>query len=399
VGCGQTNQPHGQGAGGSGNTAGSGMAGKTAQATEAGSGGDAVSAGGDSASAGAGATSAGTGADAGASGSGGGGGQAPGGAGGSGGADPTAIQKVKPSPGCGQEPKQALAEFVKYTIQTSGVKDADCAAKLGGQAKCGPWSVPRDYYVWLPPAYAKTQAYPLVVQGPGCGATGTDVYSLSPTNTDANAGVDGTVIRVGLTPPPVSIGHGTNENQGCFDDKEGDDSVDFVFFEKLLDTLKAELCYDENRVFVAGNSSGAWLANELVVKYAGNTKGYAVRGVIANTGGLPNEPRFAPTPSGHPYAGLWVFEVDDAGAGFSSPKYAIDKAMRAAGCVANGYDTAQLEAFALGGGPLATACKRIAGCSTLFPLIVCPLAGNGHGAHNEIVNPGSAAFIDMLAAP
>ena len=36
------------------------------------------------------------------------------------------------------------------------------------------------------------------------------------------------VVRVGLTPAPNSIGHGTNENQGCFDDKEGDDSVDWV---------------------------------------------------------------------------------------------------------------------------------------------------------------------------
>jgi poly(3-hydroxybutyrate) depolymerase len=253
--------------------------------------------------------------------------------------------------------------------------------------------------VWLPPAYAKTQPYPLVVQAPGCGADGTAVYSLSPTNTDADAGASGTVIRVGLTPPPNSIGHATNQNQGCFDDKEGDDSVDFVFFEKLLDQLKTELCYDENRVFVSGNSSGSWLANELVVKYAGDTKGHAVRGVISNMGGLPTEVAFAPTPSGKPYGGVWVFEIGDVGTGSSGWRPAVNKAMQVAGCTASSYETAQTVAFPVGGGALATSCKRIQGCSTLHPLIVCPLAGNGHGPHDEVVNPASATFIDLLAAP
>lgn len=402
VGCGQTNKPNSQGSGGSdAGVGGSGMAGKAASNPEAGTAGDVTSAGGDATSAGVGGTSAG--AEPGGNG-GSVGGQTPsagsGGAGAGGQAqDPNEIQKVKPSPGCGQDATQALGEFVKYTIQTSGVKEANCADKLGGQPKCGAWSIPRDYYVWLPPAYDNEQPYPLVVQGPGCGADGTNVYSLSPTNTDADAGVAGTVIRVGLTPPPVSIGHATNENQGCFDDKEGDDSVDFVFYEKLLDKLKAELCYDENRVFVNGNSSGSWLANELVVKYAGNTKGYAVRGVIANTGGLPTEPQFTPTPSGKPYAGLWVFETGDQSSGFSGSKYAISKAMQAAGCEATSYDSAQTAAFPVGGGALATACKRIEGCNTLYPLIVCPMAGNSHGAHDEVLNPASAKFIELLAAP
>ena len=403
VGCGQTNQPNSHGSGGSNaGVGGQGMAGKAASNSEAGSAGDVTNVGGAAATAGSSGTSAGTGGTSAGGDTGGVGGQSAGsGGGGTGGQvqEPSAIQKVKPSPGCGKDAQQALGEFVMHTIQTSGVKEANCAAKLGGQPKCGPWSLLREYHLWLPPAYAKDKPYPLVVQGPGCGANGTNVYSLSPTNTAADAGVGGTVIRVGLTPPPNSIGHGTNENQGCFDDKEGDDSVDFVFYEKLLDQLKTELCYDENRVFVNGNSSGSWLANELVVKYAGDTKGHAVRGIIANTGGLPTEPAFTPTPSGKPYAGVWVVEVGDQSSSFSGWKYAVSKAMQVGGCEANSFDAAQTTAFPVGGGALATSCKRIEGCNTLYPLIVCALPGNGHGAHDETVNPAAATFLDMLAAP
>ncbi|HEY3666328.1 MAG TPA: hypothetical protein VGL19_10020, partial [Polyangiaceae bacterium] len=78
--------------------------------------------------------------------------------------EPSEVLKVKPSAGCGQDPMQASATFVKYTIQTSGTKGADAADSTKGS-----WSYARDYYVWLPPTYDKQKAYPLVLQGPGCG--------------------------------------------------------------------------------------------------------------------------------------------------------------------------------------------------------------------------------------
>ena len=319
--------------------------------------------------------------------------------------DPNDILKVKPSAGCGKAATQATGEFVKFTIQTSGTKDNDCADKLENSTpKCGDWSVPRDYYVWLPSDYEKTHAYPLVLQGPGCGGVGTNVYPLSPDNTDVGVGVgvNGTVIRVGLTPPPSSIGHGTNPNQGCFDDKEGDDSVDFVFYETLIDKLKTELCYDENRVFVSGNSSGAWIANELGCKYAGNTEGYAIRGVAVSTGGLPNQPQWSPTCTQKPMAGMWIWEVGDLGDAFSSDKFAVARAMKVNGCTTTDYDAAfyqhMVEDFPIGGGNLDTTCKRILGCAPQFPVVVCALPGAPQGSHNEVANPGFATFISGLKA-
>ncbi len=194
----------------------------------------------------------------------------------------------------------------KQTMTTSGTKPAGCADSV-----CGAWTYPRDYYVTLPKGYVNNKAYPIVFEGPGCGGQGTDVYGLNDPTAGNTGNVNNTVIRVGLTPPPNAIGHATNPNQGCFDDKEGDSSVDWVFYENLYDKLASTICFDKNRVFASGNSSGAWFSNELGCKYAGDPT-RPVRGIMPNTGGLPTTP--APqvtTCSSKPMAGMWVGENMD----------------------------------------------------------------------------------------
>jgi poly(3-hydroxybutyrate) depolymerase len=308
-----------------------------------------------------------------------------------------AILAVKKTPGCGVAPNQATGQFVKYTISTSGTKAADCAARnLQGQPVCGPWSVPRDYYVWLPVGYDPNKAYPLVFEGPGCGGNGTSVYPF--TNAAGVASVGNTVIRVGLTPPPNSVGHGTNPGQGCFDDKEGDDSVDFVFYERLRDTLKNQYCYDDNRVFAAGNSSGSWLANELACKYSGSGP-YALRGVVANTGGLPTDPAYKPTCTTNMTSGMWIHEVGDTTNPFAGAKVAINRAMVSNGCSTTNYDTAQFDDYPIGGGNSPSTCKLIRGCPVAYPLVVCALPGNAHGSHDNVVNPGGSVFLSGFSSP
>jgi poly(3-hydroxybutyrate) depolymerase len=312
------------------------------------------------------------------------------------------ILAVKPSPGCGTAATQALGEFVRATVQTSGVKDPACADKLGGLPKCGPWSLEREYFVWLPPTYDKNKAYPLVVQGGGCGSKGTDVYALSSPEPGAGAGVGGSVIRVGITPAPNSIGHGTNENQGCFDDKEGNDSVDLVLFETLLDKLKTQLCYDENRVFVSGNSSGSWIANELTCKYAGDTHGHSIRGLAANQGGLPSESQYAPTCSEKPAAGIYTYVVDDLTGTNSGSKFAIAHMMKTNGCTSTNYDEAvaknEFMSYPIGGSAAPGTCRRLTGCQEQYPIVVCPLPPPGHVSNEKVVDSAFAAFFKDLAA-
>lgn len=311
-----------------------------------------------------------------------------------GGAAPSDVFEVKPSLGCGKEPLQDTGVFVKHTLQTSGTKAPNCA-----DAQCGAWSYLRDYYVWLPKLYEKARAYPLVLEGPGCTGTGLSVYSLSSTNTEVGAGLNGSVIRVGLTPPPNEIGHATSPNQGCFDDREGDDSVDVVFYETLIDKLKDELCYDENRVFVAGYSSGAWLANELGCKYAGNTGGYAIRGVLSARGYLPTEAAFRPTCSDKPMAGTWVVDLGEPVAPVNQWHVAINRAMTVNGCSESDYELAQHAAYPIGGGRPDSTCQKVVGCPTDYPLVVCPLPGVTKTNLDEIANPAFATFLQSLEAP
>jgi hypothetical protein len=269
------------------------------------------------------------------------------------------------------------------TIQTSGVKPADCA-----DSKCGAWSYEREYFLTLPAGYDKDKAYPLVLQGPGCGGTGTDVYALS-------SDVDDTVIRVGLTPPPNAIGHATNPNQGCFDDKDGDDSVDWVFYESLYDKLATQLCFDRHRVFASGRSSGAWFADELTCKYAGDAT-HAVRGVLANSGGLPTQPPFAPTCSGKPFSGMFFIMPPANDNALPAERIAANHAFQVDGCsMGTTIDTSPVENFPIGGGNSETTCKRIVGCPAQTPLVVCMLPTSPSGL-DDIINPGFSTFLELF---
>jgi poly(3-hydroxybutyrate) depolymerase len=250
----------------------------------------------------------------------------------------------------------------------------------------------REYFVTLPAGYDKSKAYPLVFEGPGCGSGGQSVYPLTYMGA-ANA--NNTVIRVGLTPPPNTIGHATNPCQGCFDDKEGDDSVDWVFYEKVWDKLAGQLCFDKNRVFASGNSSGAWFSNEVGCKYAGDPV-HPIRGIMPNTGGLPANPAWEPTCTNKPMAGMWVGETMDPENDFSNNEFGISRAMVVNKCAQTTFASAVYANFPIGGGNADTVCKKIQNCPDLYPLVVCLIPGNQHAGHDNITNPGFGTFLSLF---
>jgi len=298
------------------------------------------------------------------------------------------VTKGVPTTGCGMDPGQAIGTLVMHTIQTMGTKAADCADSV-----CGPWMYTRQYFVKLPLGYDNTKAYPLLFEGPGCGATGINLYPLPD--------LASTVIRVGLTPPPNAIGHATNPGQGCFDESDGDNSVDWVFYENLYDRLAGQLCVDRNRVFVSGEySGGGRFADELACKYAGDAT-RPIRGVMSNAGDWPTAPSVPPTCTTKPMAGMWVHQIGDLTRQWSKTKIAIARAMAVNGCtLGTGYDDAQFEPFPIGhASPDTTSCKRIKGCPELSPLVVCLLPGNQHSGNENVVNPGWPTFIKLFSAP
>jgi hypothetical protein len=312
------------------------------------------------------------------------------------------ISSVWPSFGCGKEYTGPIGQ--KVTIPTSGVKDANCTAKLAdGTKRCGPWGeesstwqkapLPRDYWLYLPPNYDPSKAYPLVFEGPGCGGNGGGVFGL-PNAKDL-------VIRVGISPAPKSVGHADNPEQGCFDNKEGDDSLDFAFYEALYDELNDKVCFDRNRVHALGDSSGAWLANELGCKYAGDPHGRPIRSVISSVGTLPTEPEYAPTCSNQPMAGLWVYKAA-LDSNFSvRPNDAVSRAMQVSGCTgASDYDDAVAKGlfkdFPIGADNPDNTCQRLQTCPEAYPLVVCGAPGGFQSGTGSVTDPATGVFLKLF---
>jgi len=298
------------------------------------------------------------------------------------------ITKVVPTLGCGMDPTGLTpGMLVRQTIQTMGIKPADCA-----DSQCGSWSYVREYYVQLPPGYVNTKAYPLLFEGPGCGGKGSNLYQLT--------NLSSSVIRVGVSPSAdAQAFHAISPGQGCFDDHEGDDSVDWVFYENLYDKLAAQLCFDRHRVFASGYSSGAWLANELACKYAGDAT-RPIRGIMPVDGGLPTDPRYLPSCTKSPMAGMWVIHIDSGVGSFAASKVAIARAMNVNGCtIGTDYDTARFDTFPIGGNKPDNTCSKIMGCPDLFPLVVCPIPGNLQTDLQDVVIPGWATFLNLFSAP
>ena len=69
---------------------------------------------------------------------------------------------------------------------TMGTKDPMCA-----DTQCGAWTDTREYYVELPMGYDQNKAYPLLLEGPGCGGRGNDLYKIP--------ALSSSLIRVGQT--------------------------------------------------------------------------------------------------------------------------------------------------------------------------------------------------------
>jgi hypothetical protein len=97
-------------------------------------------------------------------------------------------------------------------------------------------------------------------------------------------------------------------------------------------------------------------------------------------------------------AGMWVHEINDGTNPFTGNKVAIQRAMQVNKCtIGTNYDNTMFDDYPIGGGNPATTCKKIRGCPELYPLVVCPLPGNGHGSHDNVANPGFATFIKQFS--
>ena len=225
------------------------------------------------------------------------------------------------SAGCGTSPTQALNSYVQHNITVTGLAAGDVA--MYGK---------RNYYLRLPTGYDQTTKYPTVFLGPGCGGTGKDVIPVQ------NASM-GNAILVGLSP----VGQ-------CFK-TNGAASPENQYFDAVLKEVEGATCVDKGRVFVAGFSSGSWLANQLGCLRAS------------------------------------VLRVDPANA-FAGGEAARDRILKINGCT--GTDTVPYDA----GTP--SPCMQYTGCPAAYPVVWCPTTGKGHSDQIPISTTGFWKFWSSL---
>ena len=259
------------------------------------------------------------------------------------------LSTVKPTPGCGMDPGQALGQWVRSTVTIMPRPPRGTGNRV--------------YFIKLPAAYDRNKPYRLIFVVPGCNGSGDRMFDY----TDA-AGAEG-VIQIGLNPDP-----GGGSGPGCFDDFRAD-SVEYKFFETLLDVASKKLCFDQHRVYFTGHSSGSFVSNMMGCVY-GSTR---VRAVAPSSGGLATEEMVlkpVPSCSDLPTPGIWSHNEDD-GVGLPGnlikwTKYAINRALKANRCQGD-YDTSPRVPY-----PGEPDCQQFSTCPREFPIVLCHPRTGGH---------------------
>lgn len=110
------------------------------------------------------------------------------------------------------------------------------------------------------------------------------------------------------------------ENSGWESNAEREDNA--RFFELVLSELKESYCVDEQRVFVAGTSSGGSFANLLACRY-----GDQLLAVAPVSGGLPESQNCRGAP-----AAIVIHGIDDPHVPFSAGEAARESYLQRSGC-------------------------------------------------------------------
>jgi poly(3-hydroxybutyrate) depolymerase len=311
---------------------------------------------------------------------------------------PVGINAVLPGPGCGKPlpsgqppsiPGSAKGYF-HYTVQGTG------ATLAGPQpAKVGP----RSFWVRVPPDYDSNRPYRVVYIGQGCG-------SYDSANNDAlqlykeAAGGTEQAIYVALDIPKDMA------NMNCYDHRDGPASQEWEAFELFHSVVDANYCVDDNRLYIAGWNTGAWLANMWGCYFAGDGQNpagspgvarrfaprYHIRAQASASGGEPpNNP-----PCNGPVAAIWIHDASDSATPISASIAGLTRVGAMNGCDTT-YDKADIQEPWHPENPvLGAICKRFKGCPADYPVVFCTTNGFGKGDQHERAIPAYKLFFDEL---
>jgi poly(3-hydroxybutyrate) depolymerase len=325
---------------------------------------------------------------------------------GAGGSGPFDVPRGK-STGCGkQSAVDEPGKYVSHDIDVTGVDPYwDTKKPYPGQA---PYTFThRAFSIRLPPGYDPSKAYPIVMQGGGCGNSSgtsgkTGAHEMIPGGARQSEG-----IAIGLSYIYPDGGG------ACFED-DGAKTYEVPYFDAVYKQVTENYCVDLGKVFIGGYSSGAWESYTM-----GFARGGKIRGIGTGAGGIREE---RPTPSNLPFAAMLVTGFDDNTNPYHKTKdNAACSGTEAEGCF-NGkticgfpgatdcYDTGSAHArdeILKRNGCVGNAtqqwsiwadCLQYTGCPAAFPVVMCRPPGEGHGDGGDRGNPGIWDFWMKLPA-
>ncbi len=288
---------------------------------------------------------------------------------------------VVPSAGCNKPVPgtQLLATYSQYTMHVTG-------ATLDASFSVEPHD--RNYFVWLPKAYDPSKAYRTTFLFMGCGArnaAATATYRLMTADPDS--------VYVAMNMPPAGF---PPDGKDCYDNTVGRSSVEWEFMGLVASQVQKDFCIDENRLFVSGYSSGAWVSNMFGCYFSGKDPNrrfgpdISVRGQASVTGG----PVLPDVPCGGKVAALWIHDSDDhENIIGGNSNNSLPRVLTANGCA--GGVKGLTEPWG-SSSSLSDVCRRYTSCPAEYPVVFCTTSGKGHSSQDNLALPGFIEFEDLL---
>jgi poly(3-hydroxybutyrate) depolymerase len=240
------------------------------------------------------------------------------------------------SAGCGTPTSEATGSWLAKTADVAGAT--------------------RDYFVYLPPGYDPSRAYPVVYQFHGCSTNPDKESNNVPIETES--GADAIIVR----------GRAASD---CWDTSA--DGPDVAFFDAMVSATEAAYCADTGRRFVAGYSSGSFMTHLLSC-----IRGAEIRGVASIAGGQGGSSCTGKV------AALLIHDENDNTVNISASIAARDRYLGENGCA----DTTM---------PFdPSPCQAYDGCAAGLPVVWCQTSGQDHSRQDGLAAPAFWSFLSKL---
>ena len=269
----------------------------------------------------------------------------------------------------------------------------------------------RQFFVRVPVDYDVDKPYRVVYIGQGCGTQHAGATNAYPLFDEARGGTEQTVYVAVSIPDNYA-------NPGCYDQNSGSQSQEWEAFDLMHTLVESHYCVDNNRIYVAGYSTGGSLGNmwgcyfggipsppldmadlEAGLKLRKFSPFWAIRGTANVASLLPDN---QPVPCNGPAAHLYVHDALDGTQRDNNPIPALNLALQTNGCTGNYHDgpkqpwppAEQIPGFAGG------ICQQYSGCpadiAKNYPLVFCTTSGLGRADQAASAIPAFTRFFESM---